>query len=164
MSIGAGMTSGRPRLAVRGSGRMQFRIVPLIDVVFLLLVFFLLTANFRPREGFLPAELPRQITRAVQMEMEPLAVYISSDVHGNCHVQIGAADSLLIENTAGGQGFSAVTERIGLILAQQHRTEEDPVKLVPDQETSWQHVVSIYDSLWRANLRNIIFSIVGPLS
>ena len=88
-------------------------------------------------------------------------MHISSDPSGNCHVQIGAVDSLLIENTAVGQDFSAVTERVGLILADQHRTLEDPVKLSPDPETSWQHVVRIYDSLWQANLQNIIFTIVN---
>ena len=129
--------------------------------VFLLLVFFLLTANFRPREGFLPAELPRKVTHTAQMELEPLLVHISSDTSGNCHIQIGAVDSLLVANTAAGQDFSAVTERISLILADQHRTVEDPVKLLPDPETSWQHVVRIYDSLWQANLRNIIFTIVN---
>ena len=56
------------------SRRMQLRMVPMIDVVFLLLVFFLLTANFRSKEGFLPAELPRHVVHAEVMELEPLAL------------------------------------------------------------------------------------------
>lgn len=149
------------RLSPAGSSRLQFRIVPMIDVVFLLLIFFLLTANFRPREGFLPAELPRQVTRATQMELEPLLLQLSSDSQGNCHIQIGATDALLIENTPTGQNFAALTERIRQVLADQHRTLEDPIKLLPDPETSWQHVVRTYDALWQADLRNIIFTIVN---
>lgn len=149
------------RLVPPRSTRMQFRIVPMIDVVFLLLIFFLLTANFRPREGFLPAELPRRVTHVTTMELEPLLLQFSSDSQGNCHIQIGPTDSLLIENTPGGQDFSPVTKQIRLILAAQHRTLEDPIKLLPDPETSWQHVVRVYDSLWQANLRNIIFTIVN---
>ena len=51
----------------RRTGRMgrslpTLSMASMIDVVFLLLIFFLLTVNFRAREGYLPSRLPHKAT------------------------------------------------------------------------------------------------------
>ncbi len=139
--------------------RMQVRMIPMIDVVFLLLIFFLLTANFRPREGFLPAELPRQITRSELVELEPLLVYLHSRPDGSCEVDIGDATFTIVSPKEGGD-FSSLGVELLKVINRQGRKLDDPVKLVPNSHTKWDHVVKTYDTLWQLDLRNIIFTLV----
>lgn len=60
----------------RRSGRAP-NLTPLIDIVFLLLVFFMLTAHFVRDEG-LPIELPEAISAVALDEQQPLEVEINS--------------------------------------------------------------------------------------
>ena len=136
---------------------MQLRMVPMIDVVFLLLVFFLLAANFRSREGFLPAELPRQVVRNVSMELEPLTLALESQADGSCVVRIGDEPSFRVLAGEAG-GFAQLTDRLAEVLGRQGRTADDPVKLMPSRFTRWDDVVKAYDAIWRLDLRNIIFA------
>ena len=132
----------------------------MIDVVFLLLIFFLLAANFRQREGFLPAELPQQVTRAEQMEMVPLEIWIESQVDGSCEIQIGMDQRFIIESTetddASG-AFHLLSDRLSRLLTEQGRSTRDPIKFMPSGATHWDHVVKAYDALWQLNLEQIIF-------
>jgi len=134
--------------------------VPLIDVVFLLLTFFLLTANFRSQEAFLPVQLPQQATGSVNLEIEPLFIYIESQSDGDCRVQIGDIEEIILPLSPGASGFDGFSRRLGEILNNLHRTVQDPVKLVPTPTTKWDHVVKTYDALGRLNLTNIIFTFV----
>ena len=81
----------------RHSG-IRLQMVPMIDVVFLLLIYFLLTANFRTSEGFLPAQLPQQTQAAARsMVFDPLTLYLDSALDDSCLVQI---DSPHCENNS----------------------------------------------------------------
>jgi len=136
-------------------GTPQLRMVPMIDVVFLLLVFFLLTANFRSREGFLPAELPRRVTHAGIAELEPVTVRLDSQPDGSCTVQIDTDPAFVI---SGNTDFSLLSQRLETVLKAGHRNENDPVKLMPTPRTEWDCVVKAYDALWSLDLRNILFA------
>lgn len=138
--------------------RMQLRMVPMIDVVFLLLVFFLVTANFRSREGFLPAELPRQLVHAQQTELEPLEIRLASQDGRQCLIEIGTQEPFLVANDS--EGFALFTQRLADILAVQGRRNDDPVKLIPTPETKWEHLVKAYDAIYQQNITNVIFTIV----
>ena len=63
--------------ASRRSGQ-ALNLTPLIDIVFLLLVFFMLTAHFVRDEG-LPIELPEAASANALENDEPVEVVISSD-------------------------------------------------------------------------------------
>jgi len=145
----------RRRPAARG---MQLRMVPMIDVVFLLLIFFLLSANFRGKEGFLPAELPRQITHSRQMEMDPLLLRVTSQPDGSCRIQIGPQPAILIEPRT--ETFDAVSRELQKVLSDQGRRLDDPIKILPTEHTKWDHVVKTYDAIWQINAHNIIFAAV----
>ena len=134
--------------------------VPLIDVVFLLLVFFLLTANFRSQEAFLPVQLPQQAASSVNLEIEPLLIYIDSLPNGPCRLQIGDIEEINLPSSPGDSGFDGFSRRLSEILNDLHRTINDPIKLVPTPTTKWDHVVKTYDALGQLNLTNIIFTFV----
>ena len=153
----------KPARTRRRPGRpMQLRMVPMIDVVFLLLVFFLLTANFRSREGFLPAELPHRVTRAELAEIEPLQLHLSTLPNGACLVQIADQLSFVIPDPAHDPdhpGFQLLSDQLRHVLRQQHRHRTDPVKIMPTRSTKWNHVVKAYDAAWQLNLTNIVFAL-----
>jgi biopolymer transport protein ExbD len=144
----------------RGRTSMQLLIVPMIDVVFLLLVFFLLTASFRPREGFLPTKLPQLSATAEPSELEPLPIQVFTLENGDCQVQIGAQDPIRISADSVAAGFSEVKNAIHNMFLQQGRNTENPIKLIPTPQTKWDHVVKTYHCLWELNLTNVIFAIV----
>ncbi|HKI60353.1 MAG TPA: biopolymer transporter ExbD, partial [Mariprofundaceae bacterium] len=63
--------------ATRRSGQAP-NLTPLIDIVFLLLVFFMLTAHFVRDEG-LPIELPEAASAISLENNKPVEISISSD-------------------------------------------------------------------------------------
>ena len=130
----------------------------MIDIVFLLLVFFLVTASFRGQEGFLPAELPRRVDASLA-ELEPLEVRLASQAQGGCLVQIGGGEGFVVGRRPG-EGFDVLRLRLAEVLRAQGRTTRDPVKLIPAAGTKWEQVVQAYDALWRLGLNNVIFAIV----
>lgn len=140
--------------------RVGLRMTPMIDVVFLLLLFFLLSSNFRSQEGFLPAELPRQVTRGQAMEIEPLVIHLQTLPNGTCQVSISGQPTLIL-NPA---NFQALAPYLQDILTRQGRHAEDPIKLAPSARTKWDHVVKTYDALWQLNLHHIIFAASGTSS
>ena len=166
----------------RGRPRIQLLLVPMIDIVFLLLTFFLLTASFRPAEAFLPAELPGGVAAEAEvMELEPLLIFLDSRPNGGCLVQIGDDVEFEVVGQSAKVGrlgaeqwpeqvdfeqlpeqisFEQLPELIRQVLRDQHRSSDDPVKLVPQRQTNWDHVLKTYHALWRLNLTNIIFAIV----
>jgi len=144
----------------QANSRMRLSMAPMIDVVFLLLVFFLVASNFRSREGFLPVELPQQVVHSEIIELEPLILHLESQPDGTCLVQIGKTDSFVIQPQELGQDFSPLAQRFAAVLDQQGRSRDDPVKIVPSRQTKWDHVVKAYDALWQLDLHNIIFTIV----
>lgn len=159
MSMQASRTP--PGLRHRDRVRMQMSIVPLIDVVFLLLVFFLLTASFRPQEGFLPTRLPQQSATAEPSELEPVPIRVTTMPNGDCQVQIGSLEPMLISAEATAEGFSQVRDAMyHYVFVQQGRTTENPIKLIPTVQTKWDHVVKTYHCLWQLNLTKVIFAIV----
>ncbi len=140
--------------------RFEIKMTPMIDVVFLLLIFFLLTANFRSKEGFLPAELPQQVTRAEQLEFVPLDVQVDSKPDGSCHVQIGQTEAFAIQlktDETQRSEFDILSQRLKSVLDEQGRGLMDPIKLIPTARTKWDHVVKAYDAIWQLDLKNITF-------
>lgn len=141
------------------SKRLEISMAPMIDVVFLLLVFFLLTANFRSKEGFLPVNLPRQAAgNTVFIDFEPLILFLDSQSDGTCIAQFGQGQTLHIAPTQGVIDFALLGERLEKILIDQGRGPDDPIKLMPTRQTKWDHIVKAYDVLWRQNLHNVIFA------
>ncbi len=145
-------------LANHNGIRLTFRMVPMIDVVFLLLIFFVLTANFRASEGYLPADLPSQQSESnTPAELEPMSVWLSPGKNAGCNVQISGGGQLEISNDNELE-WVKLRLQVEQIMQRQGRHLDDPVRLAPDAYTRWDHVVRAYDTLWRMNLTNIVFA------
>ncbi|TWT83049.1 Biopolymer transport protein ExbD [Planctomycetes bacterium CA13] len=114
------------RSAVAGT----LSLTPLIDVVFLLLIFFLVTSEFEEQERRLKIQLPTA-TSAVPMTGKPREVVVDIDAQGNTYL--------------GGQLTSLDELRTLLESAVASNPTNQTVVIRADQATSFQPVVSVMD-------------------
>ncbi len=136
--------------------------VPMIDVVFLLLIFFLLSANFRSSEGYVPASLPKYVSGGNLRALGPLLVRIYNEKGGGFIIE-AAGESLVVKADAAGVGESVnntVVGQLDKIIAGLGRLRGDLIKLKPCYGTSWEYVVQVYNALWQGGYNNIVFATV----
>jgi len=145
------------RVFVGRKRRFALRMTPMIDVVFLLLIFFLVAARWRPREDFLPLKLPASTAKFGALgKPEPLTIRISASQDG-CEVQVGALEPVQIERRAAGDGLQLLAGRIKECLASQKRFTSDPVEIVCGPAVKWEHLARIYNLLYGSGFSDITF-------
>ena len=145
-------------LSRRKSLSSGLRMTAMIDVIFLLLIFFLLTAKFRRPEGFLPVVLPQgQGNIDIKSIVEPLVISIAGTAEG-VSVTIGADSGFVIEEQAFEAGLGGLLSNVGEAMEQQKRTANDPVEIFCDDNVKWDHLVKIYDVLYTMGIKDITFA------
>jgi biopolymer transport protein ExbD len=133
------------------------RMVPMIDMIFLLLIFFFVAAKYRPEENFLPLQLPAAQAQEYRLgKPEPLIINISA-IDTGCQVQIGQFRTVQIENEKMEANLVALMEEIRNCLRQQKRVASDPIEIVCSPEVKWEHVAKIYNMFFGAGLTDITF-------
>lgn len=142
------------RRSRRGRG-LALRMAPMIDMIFLLLIFFLVTARWRPQEDFLPFKLPTAEAGAM-VRPEALEVDISATAEG-CLVRIGRSEVVRIEDPNIGQGLAALMEKMEGRLRAEKRYSGDPVEIICSPEVRWEHLAKIYNLFYGAGLTDITF-------
>ena len=133
------------------------RMAPMIDMVFLLLIFFLVAAKWRPQEDFLPFQLP--VAQAQEQRIgkpEPLIIHISATQTG-CQVQIGQSDAVQIENQTIEVNLAVLMEKMEKCLLAQKRFATDPIEIICEPEVKWEHLAKIYNMFFGAGLTDITF-------
>jgi biopolymer transport protein ExbD len=134
-------------------------VTPLIDVMFLLLLFFLLTTKFRQEEGAIPGTLPaigksfggppaEDLPPPITITINPVgeanieATYQISGVE----VNVGSAEELFkhLQGTA-----KAYSERDAAKV---------PVVIKPRSDVRWGFVVEAFNQAARAKFKSILFA------
>jgi biopolymer transport protein ExbD len=145
----AGRARGRRRTTA--GARLTLNLVPMIDIVFLLLIFFLVGTRFITAEGVLPGRLPRQDGRqTLPVPVPPIQIRLAATSNDAPEITIAG-------RTSRPRDF----EQLAAVLAQIQREpgydDQTPVVLQADEELAWDHVVNAYNAAVRARYRNIIF-------
>ena len=122
-------------------------LTPLIDVVFILLLFFMVTTTFN-RQSELKVDLPEASTRAEPQEKPPVRLVIDADGH----YFINGRE---VVNTRGETLIAALREAVG-------EDAEQPVILQADAKTPHQAVVTAMDAAARLGITHL--SIATSLS
>ncbi len=134
------------------------RMAPMIDIIFLLLIFFLVTANWRPQEDFLPFRLPAAQASSYSIGLaEPMVIRIFATETG-CRVQPGHLSAIKIEAESIETDLSALMEEIGKHLAEQKRFASDPIEIICAAKVKWQYLAKIYNTFYGAGLTDITFT------
>jgi len=145
------------RIFARRRPVFTLRMAPMIDMIFLLLIFFLVAAKWRPSEDFLPFQLPAaQGQYASLVKPEPLEIYIFATQSG-CEVQIGQLQTIQIENEKIETDLVVLMENMRECLLAQKRFANDPVEIICQPEVKWQHLTKIYNVFFGAGLTDITF-------
>jgi biopolymer transport protein ExbD len=133
------------------------RMAPMIDIIFLLLIFFFVAAKWRPTEEFLPFQLSAaQAQNPTIGKPEPLIIYISATQTG-CEVQIGRLQTVRIENESIEENLAALMEEMKNCLLTQKRLAADPIEIVCAPDIRWDHLAKIYNLFFGAGLTDIAF-------
>ena len=135
-----------------------FRMMPMIDMLFLLLIFFLLTLQFRPVESYLPFQLPGAGAEEAQFgKAEPLTLNLTARRNGGCGIQIGHTKGIVIDANSMDADLAAAAKRIAEVIRQQKRTTADPVEFVCDRGVQWQYIAKLYNILFGMGIKDITF-------
>ncbi|NQU75876.1 MAG: biopolymer transporter ExbD [Planctomycetes bacterium] len=134
--------------------RMALPLTPMIDVTFQLLLFFILTMQFRPPEGQIPANLPADqgSSGPAVTPLEPIRVRLRAAPQADQAVQI-EIDRYDIVLAGWGQLEAALAE-----LQSQFGSAEVPVVIEPGPKVRWSDALNAYRQAQRARFENIAFS------
>jgi len=122
---------------------------PMIDIVFLLLIFFMCTSSFNENEGQLPAQMPQTSLQARRLieDFDPVRIVLQTTPAG-------------IEVQCDGQhcaGFDALLAKL-----EARRTIADtPVIIEGRKGVPFGPMVAAMDMCYRANFRRVAFSARG---
>jgi biopolymer transport protein ExbD len=134
---------------------MGLRMTPMIDVIFLLLTFFVMTAKFQEPEQLLPVIMGKTGPHPIVAPDTLLTVFVKADPSG-CLLQVNNRPAIRL--------FDGNPQESLLVLARKVRQELEttgpvPVELYYDDAISWDIVVKVYDVLYALGLQNITFRI-----
>ena len=159
------MSSRRDRAVEKR--RIGVNLTPMIDVVFQLLIYFLLATNFALGEQVFRLDLPdrggsQQASDPFEVPEEPLRILVESNSPGADGLRIRIEgpypqpesleelEQFLTDNRAeGGLGYFL---------------EDHPVDIVPRESTNWGHVVDVFNATVRAGYLKVRFSEPEPMT
>jgi biopolymer transport protein ExbD len=134
-----------------GTGKVELQIAPLIDVVFLLLIYFMVTASLIKKEGDISFVLPANVQQNEMVDI-PVEVIIEIDSDGTVIVegmQFPAADITLDEMASHIRSLKAVAA-----------SQNSPffVNLLPHRNATHNRVVDVMDACAAAKVDSLTFS------
>jgi biopolymer transport protein ExbD len=119
--------------------RITLSMTAMIDVVFLLLIFFICTANFSPPEERLPMNLshPGALSEVVQLTKEEEDFKFAS-------LRVVAEDGPVYWQI--NDRTCQSLEEVGAVLRELARIKPDlPILIEMDDAAAWEHFIHVYD-------------------
>lgn len=143
----------------RARARVSLSITPMIDVVFQLLIYFLLTAGFMGNERHLRAEMPPEQaegarSRGLALEAEPLVIRVT---RGGGGVRIALDAGLAAPRDA--RELEQIL-RDALVAPDRPRglfTADHPIRIVAAPDVPWEDVVEVFNAVVAAGYRSVAF-------
>ncbi|MHC5111173.1 MAG: ExbD/TolR family protein [Planctomycetota bacterium] len=129
-------------------------LAPMIDVTFLLLIFFLVSTTFERAEGVFTSPMPNQgAGPQVNLPLEPIVIRLSAPQ--------GDAPGVVIKVDHVGQQPADPGELVSVIKgmhAQPGFDTDTPVAIVSDYDVVWDHVVDVWNAALRAGCTKVAFA------
>lgn len=131
-------------------------VVPLVDVTFLLMIFFVIAGSFDTWEGVLSSKMPAiggsGAATAVALPVSPITIRLTRSGPGDGDV------SLQIEEfPPSPKTFIELSERLAGIQKLPGFDAETIVILQADDDVLWQHVVNGWNAAVRAGFKNLAY-------
>jgi biopolymer transport protein ExbD len=138
----------------RSALSLTLNLTPMIDVVFLLLFFFLAVSRFHEVEGMLPSELPRQLAAArTDIPHTPIRIRFQAadSIENGCSVTIDNFHEKPLEIAQLAELLTNIKDRTP------GYTATTPVHLLADDRIRWDHVVNAYNAALAAGYEQVFF-------
>lgn len=135
-----------------GGEQMELQLTSMIDVIFQLLIYFIITANFVVDEGVIKATLPGDSapTDSTDPPDPPVNIYLSTSDDGVTYTI--RVDSTPVDNPADLYNLLA-----GRVQSKGMDTD-DQVNIHAGGKVRWQHVVNVFNACVRADLEQVGFA------
>ncbi|WP_372845907.1 ExbD/TolR family protein [Pontiella sp.] len=131
--------------------KLELQIAPLIDVVFLLLIYFMVTASLIKKEADIGFMLPADI--AVQdMQQIPVEVLIEIGVDGTVSVE---GMRFAYDDT---ELHDLVTQMLGLKQIAKSQSSPFFVNVLPHQDALHRRIIDVMDACAAAGVSSLTFS------
>lgn len=135
-----------------GGEDMQLQMTSMIDVVFLLLIYFVITANFTIDEGTLVATMPGNSSQDRPED----------DLDPPMNIELTSADDgVTYAIVVNGERITNATA-LGVYLknrvATANMAKDDIVQIKPQGVVRWQHVVNVFNACVTAELESVGFA------
>ncbi len=153
--------SKRDHSLTREPKSMQLNLTSMIDVIFLLLVFFVVTATFTPDEGVITSKLPALegsgAPKLPEPPKRPLNIVVSTAGRHGYRLRIeglpqAPADFAHLAKILGDLQYDPDRGRTGPYK------DDTPVFIKPDATVRWQHVVNAFNAAISARYREVSFA------
>lgn len=146
------------RTIPHGKRAIVLRMAPMIDIIFLLLIFFLVAGKWQPQQGQLPFKLPAAGGSTMQIgKTEPLVIKLTSRENA---CTAGFADQRIrLQQEQMGESLTAMLEKLKTTLEKQNRTTGDPVEIVCGDGVEWDYFAKVYNLLYGAGITEITFTV-----
>lgn len=131
--------------------KLELQVAPLIDVVFLLLIYFMVTASLIRKEADISFLLPAEVTDPVTVDI-PIEVLI----------EVGADGTILVE----GITFDRNDETLDRLILQIRgldaiaKSQNAPffVNILPHQDALHSRIINVMDACAAAGIESLTFS------
>jgi biopolymer transport protein ExbD len=130
--------------------KTDMQIAPLIDVVFLLLIYFMVTASLIKKEADLSFILPAKVDTP-----DPITLPIE------IMIEVSEAGVISVNGMVYGRGGN-LDDLIGQLLSFSQAAESSKseliVNILPEDKAVHSHIVKVMDACAAANVKNMSFS------
>jgi biopolymer transport protein ExbD len=129
-------------------------LAPMIDVTFLLLIFFLVTTTFERAEGVLTSEMPEDSrTPSVALPVSPIVIRLTpaAGIDDGCSISVDRFQEVP-------QTFAGLPAYLRRIQERPGFDAQTPVVIVAENDVRWDHVVSCWNAALRAGYEKIAFA------
>lgn len=145
------------RNARRRSSPRSLRMTAMIDICFLLLVYFVTTTSCTQGEGVITASMPEDDGPATEQAAPPhQPITVTLTPRGDTGCRISVNDGAASPRTFG---------ELHVLLAQWNgttHTADNPVVIRSQGTTRWQHVVNAFNAAVKARYTNVAFAKAAP--
>ena len=148
-----------PGKSKRGRGRMELQMTPMIDIVFNLVIFFILMPSFEAEEGYLPTNLPGRSYAGPPPKMAALRIDLRHVEPWGEHRD----EATILLNAEGVADYAGLRRRLrqarGNLEDSSTRAAGPAVIIAPDQVVQHRHVVAAFDAAIDAGFKDIRFTV-----
>jgi biopolymer transport protein ExbD len=134
----------------------ELNISSLIDICFLLLIYFLVTTTIKKKERDLDMALPSAAPSDAQPDIQPM--FIKIDVNGSIYLNSGPAQEILDTDTSSRE-LPQLSQRLEMYASAARAADSQPlVQIYVEGDAKQQRVVDVLNALAMENIEKVTFT------